>query len=74
MHLPSIRASWRHSLLRRAFRVGYGAVLLLSVLWSLPLVVELSVVWWQEEVLLHLDQDQDGAITLTHNPQPEPEP
>ena len=48
--------------------MGYGAVLLLSVLWSLPLVVELSVVWWQEEVLLHLDQDQDGAIKLTHNP------
>jgi len=62
--IPSIRASWRHSLLRKAFRVGYGAVLLLSVLWSLPLVFELSVVWWQEEVLLHLDQDQDGIITL----------
>ena len=39
-------------------------MLLLSVLWSLPLVFELSVVWWQEEVLLHLDQDQDGIITL----------
>ena len=62
--IPSIRASWRHSLLRKAFRVGYGAVLLLSVLWSFPLVFELSVVWWQEEVLLHLDQDQDGVITL----------
>ena len=53
------------SLLRKAFRVGYGAVLLLSVLWSLPLAFELSVVWWQQEVLLHLDQDQDGIITLS---------
>ena len=36
---------------RRALRLGYASLLLMSVLWILPLTFEATVRWWREEVM-----------------------
>ncbi len=43
-------------IVRRALRVTFGTVLLMSVLWIIPLTFEAGVLWWQEEALLYLQQ------------------
>lgn len=49
-------------LLRTGSRVTYGAVLLLSVLWVVPLTIEAAQRWWQAVVISELDLELGLAL------------